>query len=144
LGICDILVRSYLVPCLCIKQSVLKITRFEDIKAWQEARILAEYIYDVTWKTKFKADYALADQIKRASISMMANIAEGFDSISNTEFVKFLTYSQRSTSEVQSHLYVAIDQNYIDQGHFEQLYEKCSEVKALIGGFIKYLRTSKK
>ena len=133
-------VRSSLLVVMERINKVLKITKFEDIKAWKEARVLVGLVYDVIKKPTFKMDYALVEQIRRASISVMANIAEGFDSISNIEFVKFLTYSQRSCSEVQSHLYVALDQEYVDQVRFEQMYAKCSEVKNLIGGFIKYLK----
>lgn len=122
----------------------MKIERFEDIKAWQEARDLTKQIYGVTKSYPFNKDYGLVDQIRRASISVMANVAEGFDSKTNTEFVNFLTYSQRSASELQSHLYVALDQQYVTDEQFNRLYEKCREVKNLIGGFIKYLKSSER
>jgi four helix bundle protein len=87
----------------------------------------------------FAADYGLKDQIQRASGSIMHNIAEGFDGGSNAEFKRFLRYAQRSCSEVQSQLYVAIDQGYVDQASFDQLFELSARAKRKIGGFIAFL-----
>ena len=106
------------------------IKRFEDIVAWQEARKLTKNIYTVT---------ALRDQIQRASVSTMSNIAEGFDCESKIEFGRFLNIARRSAVEVQSLLYVARDIRYIDDGLFEQQYEQARKTKALIGGFKKSL-----
>ena len=121
----------------------MKINKFEDIKAWQEARELTRKIYALTRISAFCHDYGLADQIRRASISIMANIAEGFDSNSDAQFINFLSYSQRSASELQSHLYVALDQGYISNEKFNGFYNKAEEIKRLLGGFIKYLKTKK-
>ena len=121
----------------------MKINKFEDIKAWQEARELTREIYALTRVSAFSHDYGLADQIRRASISIMANIAEGFDSNSDAQFISFLSYSQRSASELQSHLYVALDQGYISNEKFNGLSNKAEEIKRLLGGFIKYLKTKK-
>lgn len=82
---------------------------FEEINAWIEARKLTKRIYDITNETRFSKDFELKDQIRRAAVSIMANISEGFDSQSNEEFIRFLIYARRSSSEVQSHLYVALD-----------------------------------
>ncbi len=122
----------------------MKIKRFEDINSWREARILTKDIYRVTSTTRFSKDFGLIDQIRRASVSIMANISEGFDSQSNDEFIRFLIYSRRSCSEVQSHLYVALDQNYINQDTFNDLYEKSMNTAKLINGFITYLRSTGK
>lgn len=122
----------------------MKITKFEEIKSWQEAKILVGFIYKASRENRFRVDYALAEQIRRAGISVMANIAEGFDCSSNIEFAKFLSYSQRSCSEIQSHLYIALEQKYIDDAQFEEMYQKCSQVKNLIGGFIKYIKNSRR
>jgi len=84
-------------------------------------------------------DYGLRDQTCRAAISVTANIAEGFDSQSDIEFVRFLNYARRSASEIQSHLYVALDQKYITQKQFDEIYQKAVETKNLISGFIRYL-----
>ena len=116
----------------------MKIEHFEDIRAWQEARILTNKIYQIS-RSHLRVDYGLKDQIQRASVSVMANISEGFDSQSKAEFVKFLVYAKRSASEVQSHLYVALDQDYLPIDDYKELYQHCVYVKNLIGGFIRYL-----
>ncbi len=118
------------------------IERFEDIEAWKEARELTRLIYAVTGDGSFSKDYGLRDQIQRAATSIMANIAEGFDGGSGREFIKFLNYALRSATEVQSHLYIALDQRYIDQQQFESLYDLSVTVKSLIAGFLRYLRSS--
>ncbi len=118
----------------------MKIEKFEDIEAWQQARDLVNLVYESVQGILFSKDFGLKDQIQRASVSIMANIAEGFDSSSDVDFIKFLIYSRRSATEVQSHLYVALDRKYVTQKEFQELYKRSNEVKALIGGFIKYLR----
>ena len=117
------------------------IERFEDIDAWKAARELTSQIYAVTCEGTFAKDYGLKDQIQRAATSIMANVAEGFDGGSDREFIRFLGYARRSATEVQSRLYVALDQHYIDEREFLALYEKTGAVKSLISGFIRYLRT---
>jgi len=120
----------------------MKITRFEEIEGWQLARQLTKKIYETTKTGEFARDFGLRDQITRASGSVMHNIAEGFDGGSNPEFVKFLRYSQRSASEVQSQLYIALDQDYIDQSSFDELYALADHARSKIGGFIAYLLKS--
>ena len=122
----------------------MKITRFEDIEAWQIGRELTRLIYDITKQGKFVRDFGLKDQIQRASGSIMHNIAEGFDGGSNKEFIKFLGYSQRSCSEVQSELYVALDQEYINSAQFHQLYDLAGQAHSKIGAFIAYLLRSER
>jgi four helix bundle protein len=117
----------------------MKIERFEDIEAWQLARELTRQVYTATKQADFYKDFGLKDQIQRAAGSAMHNIAEGFDGGSNAEFAKFLRYSQRSCTEVQSQLYVAMDQQYITQSQFNELYEQARHTRAKVGGFIKYL-----
>ena len=121
----------------------MKIERFEDIESWQSARKLTNEIYSISNEERFNKDFGLKDQIRRASVSIMANIAEGFDSKSNKAFINFLNYSYRSASEVQSLLYVANDQKYILDTTFDELYKLCNEIKGLIGGFIKYLKSER-
>ena len=94
----------------------------------------------MTGSGKFSKDYGLRDQIQRASVSVMTNIAEGFDSGSNKSFCNFLNYSYRSVSEVESLLYIALDLEYIDKNQFEMIFEKTTMIKNLIRGFIKYLK----
>ena len=113
---------------------------FEDLVAWQEARKLVQEIYRLSETGKFARDFGLRDQIQRAAVSIMANIAEGFDSRTTPEYLKFLGYARRSASEVQSLLYVALDTNKIQQTDFETLYVQCDHIKALLGGLTKSLR----
>lgn len=120
----------------------MKIERFEEIEGWQIGRELTKLVYSSTKRGEFSRDFGLKDQIQRAAGSVMHNIAEGFDGGSNAEFIKFLRYSQRSASEVQSQLYVALDQAYIDQDQFDDAYALAAKAKAKIGGFIAYLLKS--
>lgn len=117
----------------------MKICQIEEIKAWQEARELTKKIYQISGNGQFAKDYRLRDQIRGASGSVMANIAEGFDSQSDMEFIRFLSYSRRSATEVQSHLYVALDQKYINNNIFNDIYLQVKAIKSLICGFIRYL-----
>jgi four helix bundle protein len=111
------------------------INRLEDIIAWQEARGLTKEVYEMTSREPFARDFGLRDQIQRASVSSMSNIAEGFDCESKTEFGRFLGIARRSTVEVQSILSVALDLNYINNARFAEHYEQARKTKALIGGF---------
>lgn len=111
------------------------IKRFEDIQAWQEARELVKMIYILTSREPFSKDFGMRDQIRRAAVSAMTNIAEGFDCDSNAEFARFLGFARRSAVEVQSLLYAALDVDYISQTEFDLHYEQARKTKALIGGF---------
>ncbi len=122
----------------------MKIQRFEEIEAWQLARELTRQIYKTTQQGNFLRDFGLKDQIQRASGSIMHNIAEGFDGGSNKEFIKFLRYSQRSCSEVQSELYIALDQQYIAPDQFHQLYDLAAHAHSKIGALIAYLLRSER
>jgi len=117
----------------------VKIKQFEDIEAWQLARVLTRKIYDLTRKEKFARDFGLKTQIQEAAGSSMHNIAEGFDSGTNVEFMRFLRYAKRSCTEVQSELYLALDLEYISTAEFRDAYEHAGHTRAAIGGFIKYL-----
>jgi four helix bundle protein len=115
--------------------------RFEDIHAWQAARELCKLVYHLTRDQKFSRDLELLRQIRDAATSVMGNIAEGFDSHTNSEFIRFLYYALRSASEVQSHCYVALDQGYVSESEFAEVYEQASRTKSMIFRFIDYLRT---
>jgi len=118
----------------------VKIERFEDIKAWQEARVLVKIIYDAIKSNKnFTGDYKFREQIHSAAVSAMSNIAEGFSRRSTKEFVQFLFIAKGSVAEVQSQLYISLDQNYINEEEFNELYSKADEVARLISGFVQYL-----
>jgi len=111
------------------------ITRFEEIRAWQEARVLTKQVYALTKSGAISKDYGLRDQIQRAVVSAMTNIAEGFDCDSKTEFARFLGIARRSVVEVQSLLYTALDIGYITKDVFDQIFAQAEKTKALIGGF---------
>ena len=121
-----------------------KIERFEDISAWQKARELVKNVYGVCGVESYRKDYSLIDQTRRAGISIMANIAEGFARRTNKDFINFLGIAHASAAELQSHLYVALDQNYISDTDFNSLYKMAEETSKLIQGFINYLRKSKR
>ena len=118
----------------------MKIERFEDIKAWQEARVLVKMVYAVVNSDRhFGSDHKFREQIQSAAVSIMSNIAEGFSRRTTKEFVQFLFIAKGSTAEVQSQLYVALDQGYINEKKFDELYTKADEIARLISGFIRYL-----
>ena len=117
----------------------MRIDRFEDIEAWQLARELTLKVYGLTKKTEFARDFGLKGQIQDAAGSSMHNIAEGFDSETNPEFVRFLRYAKRSCTEVQNELFVALDQEYITNNEFQDVYDHAGRTRAAIRGFIKYL-----
>ena len=119
-----------------------KIERFEDLQSWQKARQLANMVYELTEHPTFIKDFRLSNQIQGAAGSVMHNIAEGFDSGTNIEFIRFLKISRRSASEVQSELYLALDRNYINQDELNKAYHLATETKKLINGLIAYLRKS--
>ncbi len=111
------------------------IRRFEDIQAWQEARMLVKQVYTLTSTGTLSKDFGLRDQIQRAAVSVMANIAEGFDCDSHAEFARFLGIARRSAVEVQSLLYAALDAEYISKDVFQQEYDQANKVKAMISAF---------
>ena len=114
----------------------MRIERFEDIEAWQLARELTRNVYGLTKKAKFAHDFGLKGQIQDAAGSSMHNVAERFDSETNPEFVRFLRYAKRSCTEVQSELYVALDQQYITNAEFKIVYDHAGRTRATIRGFI--------
>ncbi|TRZ94628.1 MAG: four helix bundle protein [Dehalococcoidia bacterium] len=122
----------------------MKIERFEDIQAWQKARELVNRIYSTTNKGDFAKDCSLKDQLRRASISVMSNISEGYARQTDKEFAQFLYIASGSTAEVQSLLYAVQDLNYISKEEFDNIYELSSEVARLIAGFRKYLQRAQK
>ena len=118
----------------------MKLNRFEEIEAWQQARKLVTLVYEaINQNSIFQKDYRLLNQIQGAAVSVMSNIAEGFCRRSNKEFIQFLFVSKSSAAEVQSQLYVALDQNYITQDTFNKIYNQAELVSKLNSGFIKYL-----
>ena len=117
----------------------LRIERFEDIKAWQAARDLVSAAYRVSGRGKFEKDFGLRDQIRRASVSVMSNIAEGFERCSDREFHRFLYIAKGSAGEVRSQLFVALDLGYVTSDEFDDLRARSEEVAKALSGFITYL-----
>jgi len=121
---------------------VVTIKRFEDIRAWQEARVLTKQIYALCKQSLgLRGDRRLRDQLQAASVSVMSNIAEGFSRRTDKEFTQFLFVAKGSTAEVQSLLYVALDQDYLSEQDFAGLYSKADEVARILSGFITSLLT---
>ena len=120
----------------------MKVKRFEDLDCWKKSRKLSGTVYQVTSAGKFARDFALKDQIRRASISMLSNIAEGFERGGDKEFLHFLAMAKGSCGEVRAQLYVALDQEYLPQQAFDVLLESVEEIGRMISGLMKYLGTS--
>lgn len=118
-------------------------SRLEDIQVWQKARQLTRQIYEATSNGKFAQDYGLRNQIQRASVSIMANIAEGFGRRSDKEFANFLNMAHGSVAEVQSHLYVALDLGYVTQENFDRLNGLIDEISRMTLVLAQHLRKSK-
>ena len=119
------------------------IKKFEDLKIWAHARALVQEIYSVTNKGQFSKDFGLRDQIRRASVSIMSNIAEGYERDGTAEFIQFLSIAKGSAGEVRCHLYIARDQNYLSQEKFDQLKAMATDVSKMVNGLITYLRKAK-
>ena len=117
-----------------------KFEKFEEILAWQKARILTKHVYLLTKTGEFSKDFALRDQIRRSTVSISANIAEGQGRRSDREFANFLNIALGSLAETKSHLYLALDLDYVDQDKFDALYEKLDEVGRMTFSLIKHLR----
>jgi four helix bundle protein len=119
-----------------------KIERFEDLISWQKARELNRLVYKISANGTFAKDFGLRDQIRRASISIMSNIAEGFERGGDKEFAQFLSNAKGSCGEVRCQLYAALDEKYLSEAEFKQLSEQSLEISRLISGFMTYLRRS--
>ena len=122
-----------------------KFKSFEEINSWQKSRLFNKQIYEITNSgSEFKKDFDLVRQIRRASISISSNIAEGFERNTDKEFIYFLYIAKASAAEVRSQLYLAFDLNYITKTEFDELFNNISDISKLISGFIKYLQSSQK
>ncbi len=122
----------------------MKVTKFEELTVWQEARIFVKSIYEKTREINFIKDYGFKDQIQRASVSIIANIAEGFERSNNKEFIHFLCFLKASTGEVRSLLYVTLDLGYISESEFQGMYQHAISINGQLSNFIKYLKTNSK
>ena len=118
------------------------ISKFEDIEAWQMARELTKAVYAISNLGAFARDFGLRDQIRRASVSIMSNIAEGFEHGGDKEFFQFVSLAKGSSGEVRAQLYVALDAGYIDQLTFNRLSDMATQINRMLAGLMKYLRSS--
>ena len=116
-----------------------KFSSFEEINSWQKSRIFNKRIYQITENPNFKKDLDFVRQIRRASISISSNIAEGFERNTDREFIYFLYVAKASAGEVRSQIYLAFDLEYITKKEFDELLESVTEISRLLSGFIKYL-----
>ncbi len=118
------------------------VARFEELDAWVRARELVRAVYQQSQSGRFGMDFPLRDQIRKAAISVMSNIAEGFERDGDQEFLQFLAIAKGSCGEVRAQLYVAFDQEYLGENDFRALLELATEVSRLIAGLMRYLRQS--
>jgi four helix bundle protein len=116
--------------------------KFEEIECWKRARQLTRRVYAITNEPVFAKDFGLKDQIRRASVSVMSNIAAGYDRSGTAEFVHFLATAKGSAAEVKCQLYVAADQGYIQEAHFNELSALATETGSMVAGLMRYLRAS--
>jgi len=120
-------------------KKIMNIVKFEKLDCWQNARAIAQIIYTLTAQNQFKKDYSLIFQMRKAAISVMANIAEGYGRRGDKEFRQFLSIAKSSATELQSHLYIALDQKYIDKTQFDDQYNRLDIIQRQICNLIKYL-----
>ena len=118
------------------------IERFEDIEAWRDARELVRNVYEITSQGRFERDFGLRDQLRRAAVSTMSNIAEGFERGGNREFIRFLYFAKGSAGEVRSQLYVAVDLDYVDQQEANEISERVQTISRRVSSLIKYLKSN--
>jgi len=114
--------------------------RFEEMEVWQKSRELTSLVYSFTTKREFAKDYCLKDQMRRAAISIISNISEGFERDGNKEFIQFLSISKGSVGELRSQSYIALDLKYLSQEEFNNIFERCGEISSKISSLIRYLR----
>lgn len=116
--------------------------RFEDLEVWINAKDFAVLVYKLTEQGDFKKDFGLKDQLRRASVSIVSNVAEGFERNGNKEFIQFLSIAKGSAGEVRAQLYIAKELNYISVEDFNKLNEKITQVSKMLSGFMNYLKQS--
>ena len=120
----------------------MKVEKFEDLNIWQKARSLTNEIYRLTNNARFRKDFALSNHIRKTSVSVMSNIAEGFERATNREFSQYLFIAKGSLGEVRSQLYLALDLGYISKRNFDRIFEMTKLLSGMIINLIKYLDTS--
>jgi four helix bundle protein len=118
------------------------IARFEEIQAWQTARELTNLVYAMTNQASFSRDFGLKDQIRRAVVSVISNIAEGFESRTDVQFINYLGMARASAGEVRAQLYIALDQGYLTEEKFKEIYAFAEKCARQIAKFISYLEAN--
>ena len=118
------------------------IKEFEELDVFKKARELSKCIYGLTDRESFRKDFGLKDQLRRASVSILSNIAEGFERGTNSEFAQFLYVARGSSAEVRAQLIVALDQGYLDKEQYRTLTDNCKIISKMLNGLIHYLKTS--
>jgi len=116
--------------------------RFEDLEVWQRARDLTRLVYRETSKTRFGNDFALRDQMRRAAVSVMSNLAEGFEREGSREFSQFVALAKGSCGEIRSQAYVAVDQNYFSEETFQEISESAKRLSRMLSSLLRYLKRS--
>ncbi len=119
-----------------------KIERYEDLKCWQQSRLLVNQVYKLVSDSSLKKEFALTDQLKRASISVMTNIAEGFNRYHKKDFIRFLDYSQSSAQEVKSLLYIVEDQGMIEAEKIKEIQNNCDHCQAMVLSLINHINST--
>lgn len=120
-----------------------RVQEFEELHVYQQARDLTNQIYEITRQGSFSKDYGLANQIRRASVSIMSNLAEGFERGTNTEFIQFLFIAKGSCGEVRAQLAIAFDQKYLEEDTYQSLVDQCRRISGMLSNLITYLKSSK-
>jgi four helix bundle protein len=115
---------------------------FEEIEVWQKSRNFTKEVYNISKQNTFYKDLGLREQIRRASVSIMSNISEGFERNGKKEFLQFLSIAKGSAGEVRSHLYVAYDQEYLIKEKFDELIIVVTEISRMLNGLMNYLKNS--
>ena len=121
-----------------------KVKSFEELNWWKESRVFNQSVYKITSNEYFNKDFDFRRQLRRASISVSSNIAEGFERNTDKEFIYFLYVSKGSAGELRSQLYLAFDLKYINKNEFKELHEQITKVSKMLSGLIKYLENSNK
>jgi four helix bundle protein len=116
--------------------------RFEDLEVWISAKNLAVLIYKLSEEGNFKKDFGLKDQLRRAAVSIVSNIAEGFERNGNKEFIQFLSIAKGSAGEIRAQLFIAKDLNYLNEKQFNELNIQVTAISKMLSGFINYLKQS--
>lgn len=119
-----------------------QIKNFEEMDVWKKSRVLVKEIYDITNEVSFAKDYHFKDHIRRTAISVPSNIAEGFERDGNKEFIQFLSIAKGSCGELRCQLILALDQNYIEQTQYDELYSQLSELSFSLSRLMGYLKSS--